>query len=665
MQSKLINLSRFAFFSFKKISILILSLCFSSAITAQKKKDKNQNLPDFGKIEKADLEMKECNFDAKAEAMILLDDGLLEFAIPSGMELKRRVRIKILNNKGLDWANVHLPYKTDGSRQNITDIEAQTYNVDANGNIVTIKVDKSLIYNKKINKKISERVFTFPDVKVGSVIEYRFKHYGIGLIDWYFQRSIPVRYSHFITDFPNEIEVSSIPFCVNKYEYTSEQNWRNVKKYSMSNIPAFRDEPFILNEDYYRDRLETKVTAFNINGKRENRLVNWVQVIKYLMEDEDFGVQIKKNIPRTADLDEKLKTVTGPYEKMKTVYKYVQDNMEWNEYTGIWALDGVKSAWKDKKGTAGEINLILVNLLKDAGLNVHPILVSSHDNGIVNAADAGTYESPGFLQFNKVLAYVNINDAIYVLDATQKNNPVNLIPADVLLTEGLVIEKIDTYEWGWKTLWKDDLVAKNIVFIKGEIDEKRKLKGEASILSYDYARLSRLPAAKKGKDKYLEKFITESNPGIMVNEVTFENLESDSLPLIQKLKFDESLNKAGEYAYFSTNILTGLEKNPFVADNRFSDVFFGYKQHYTILGTYTIPEGFELGELPKNIKMIMPDTSITISRVSQVTQNTLQTKIELKFQKPVYTAEEYAFLQEFYQRLFELLNEQFVVRKKK
>ena len=219
----------------------------------------------------------------------------------------------------------------------------------------------------------------------------------------------------------------------------------------MTNEPAFRDEPFIINEDFYRDRLETKLIAYPIYGRRESRVVDWLKVIKYLMEDDDFGVQLKKNIPRTAELDAMLKNIKDPYQKMKTIYKYVQDNMTWNEYLGIWASDGVKSAWKDKKGTVGEINLILVNLLKDADLNAHPVLVSTHDNGVVNTGDAGTYESPGFNQFNKVMAYVNVNDKIYVLDATQKETPVHLLPPDILMTEGMVIEKIETYEWGWRS----------------------------------------------------------------------------------------------------------------------------------------------------------------------------------------------------------------------
>lgn len=649
----------------RKCSLLALILAASLHPYAQKKKSTDPNLPVFGVVEKKDLEMKVCDFDDKAEAVVLLDDGLLEYVYGSGMEMKRRIRIKILNDKGLEWANVHLSYRAERNMQNIENLEAQTYNLDASGNVVITKLDKKGVYEKKLNKKFSEKVFTFPEARVGSIIEYKYKHWGIGLVDWYFQRAIPVRYSHFTMDFPQDIEVSTIPHCARNYVSTTEnKGTRVVKSYSMTNEPALRDESYIINEDFYRDRIETKVTAYTVQGRRTNLVAKWPEVIDFLMDDEDFGVQIKKNIPRTAELDEKLKTITAPYERMKTIYKYVQQNMEWNAYSGIWALDGVKSAWKDKKGTVGEINLILVNLLKDAGLSVHPILVSTHDYGVVNTADAGTYNYPGFHQFNKVMAFVEIGDKTYVLDATQKNVPPHLIPADVLLTEGMVIEKIETHAWGWRSLWHENLSSKNILNVKGSIDENGKMEGEASIYSYDYARLSRLPLAKGGKEKFIARYVSEANPGMSVDDLIFENLDSDSLPLVQKVKFNQPLNAAGEYNYFSANILTGLEKNPFIADNRSSDVFFGCNQSYTINGTFSIPEAYEFDALPKNIKMILPDTSIVVSRMSVVNGNMLQTRITLDFKRPVYAAAQYAELQEFYQRLFELLNEQFVVRKK-
>jgi Domain of Unknown Function with PDB structure (DUF3857) len=650
----------------KKLILLGSIVLLTTYLTAQKSKNSDPAIPDFGKVDKADLQMKQCDFDDKAEAMILLDDGQLEYIMGNGIEMKRRLRIKILSDKGLDWANVHLRYRSEKNIQDIDKLEAQTYNLDGSGNIIVTKVEKKLVYEKKLNKRYSEKTFTFPEVKVGSIIEYKYKHSGAGLIDWYFQRSIPVKYSHFIIDFPEEVVVSTLPACSREYVKTNNEKGRRVvQTYSMSNVPAFRDEPFILNEDYYRDHLETKVTAFNFSGKWENRSVNWVQVIKYLMEDEDFGVQLKKNIPRTAELDEKLKTIKDPYQKMKTIYKYVQDNMQWNEYEGIWASDGVKSAWKDKKGTVGEINLILVNLLKDADLNAHPVLVSTHDNGVVNTMDAGTYESPGFNQFDKVMAYVKIADEVYVLDATEKETPVNLIPPDVLMTEGLVIEKIETFDWGWRTMSKKDLEARNVIHVFGTIDESGKLSAEATITSTDYARLQRLPTVKKGKDKFIEKYITEYNPGMIVEDVSFENLEADSLPLVQKIKFNQPLNSSGDYKYFSSNILSGLEKNPFIADNRFSDVFFGYKQSCLILANFTLPEGYEIETLPKNIKMIMPDTSVSISRAAQLSGNVLMTRVLLEFKKPIYAASQYPILQEFYKQLFDMLNEQYVIRKKK
>lgn len=634
--------------------------------SAQAQKNTDPNVPAFGNVTKADLEMKACEFDDKAEAMVLLDDGTIDFIYGRGMELTRRIRIKILNNNGLDQANIHLRYHSLAGDEDISGLEAQTYNLDAAGSVAVTKVDKKLIYEKKLNKKYSEKAFTFPDVKVGSIIEYKFKHENIGLINWYFQRSIPVRYSRFVMDFPQEIEVATIPYTSHEYKAENKNtSTRNVRSYSMSNIPALRDEPYIINEDYYRDRLETKIVAYPVNGVRSSRILNWLQVIRILMENEDFGVQIKKNIPRTDDLDAKLKTVSSLYDRMKTVFQYVKNNMEWNEYYGFWASDGVKDAWKNKKGTAGEINLILVNLLKDAGVKAHPILVSTHDNGIVNTTDAGTYGSPGFLQFDKVMAYVEIENRVYVLDATQKSAPVHLIPAEILMTQGLVIEKIETAEWGWKSLWDNDRLSKNIMQIQGTVDGGGSMNGEVHISSFDYARLPRQAMAKKGKDKFIEKYVSASNPGLTVNDVQFENMESDSLPLVQHIKFTRPLNAAGDYTYFSANILTGLEVNPFVADNRFSDVFFGYNQSYTINGNFILPEDFEFEELPKNIKMRMPDTSIVVSRLSQVSNNMLQTRITLDIKKPVFPATAYSELQEFYKQLFDLLNEQFVIRKKK
>src|SRR4030095_1708769 len=111
----------------KKPSSLAAFVLITISLLAQKGKNADQNLPPFGKVDKSDLEMKLCDFDDKAEALVLVDDGQLEYVNYRGMVLQRRIRIKILNDKGLKWANVHLKYRSERNGQDISGLEAQTY----------------------------------------------------------------------------------------------------------------------------------------------------------------------------------------------------------------------------------------------------------------------------------------------------------------------------------------------------------------------------------------------------------------------------------------------------------------------------------------------------------------------------------------------------------
>ena len=176
---------------------------------------------------------------------------------------------------------------------------------------------------------------------------------------------------------------------------------------------------------------------------------------------------------------------------------------------------------------------------------------------------------------------------------------------------------METFEWGWEILWKDNLEYRNTVLLQGEITADGKLTGKADIASYDYARLNKIAKARKGKKEFMEEYFSSNNPGITIDSISLGNIDKDSLPLTQTVHFNEQLSSSGAYQYFSVNLFTGLEKNPFVADERISDVFFGILQNHSIIGNIKIPDGYEFDELPKNIKMIMPDTSIIVTRTAE------------------------------------------------
>ena len=73
-----------------------------------------RQLPVFGIIDKADLQMKDCDFDKGSVAYKLLDYCDVQYIRWKNsfttLQIERRVRIKILKDKGLDYANIKIRF---------------------------------------------------------------------------------------------------------------------------------------------------------------------------------------------------------------------------------------------------------------------------------------------------------------------------------------------------------------------------------------------------------------------------------------------------------------------------------------------------------------------------------------------------------------------------
>ena len=113
-------------------------------------------------------------------------------------------------------------------------------------------------------------------------------------------------------------------------------------------------------------------------------MTTWDEVTRELMSNQAFGLQLNKNIPVGEEWMNKIKAMSAPFEKMAAVYNTVYKNIGFSGIGGIGYSTGVKEAWEKKKGSSGDINLLLINLLKEAGLEVYPLLVSERGHGKVN-----------------------------------------------------------------------------------------------------------------------------------------------------------------------------------------------------------------------------------------------------------------------------------------
>lgn len=655
------------------LSALLILLLTSLQTLAQK------GQPAFGKVDKADLEMKDCDFDKGADALVLIDYGSMYYdrGTVGFSDFKtvyeRRTRIKILKEKGIAQADFELSYYTQNNQERITKFNANTYNLDETGKIITTEVKKASIYTKKIDGNYSKMTVTFPDVKVGSIIEYTYsiERETYGLRNWYFQGRIPVRYSEYQLKIPQFFRFSVQPTVVDPIEDKQEvinesismaEGFIEVKSmksnYVMRNLPGIRNEPFMGSAKDYMQRLEFKMSQIYYN---ENNIIDlsikWENVIKnQLTKDEDFGLQLEKTVTGARPLVEEAKQITDPEARMKFLYYRLRSTLNWNgDEDFVYTGKGIIKTWETKTGNVADINLLLINLLNEAGIKSTPVLFSTRDHGLVTPA------YPSINQFNSVMAYVIIGEKAFVLDATDKVINYKLVPEKVVNTSGFIVD-------GEIGKWKDILSGKSkykvMSAVQGEIDEAGLMTGNGLVNCYDYARAQRVKEWAENKQKFREDYFIKPYPGLQIEDIAVNNADLDSLPLEQKIKFRSQLSSSGEYRYFSVNLFSDMEQNPFVAENRVSDIDFGTPQDYVLFGNYTIPPGFVFDGIPGNISMTTPDNGIIFNRTTQVESNLLNVRITIEFKKPFYTADSYPEFKEFYKKLFEKLNEQVVIKRK-
>lgn len=631
-------------------------------------------LPEYGEIDKADLHLKECGFDKNAEAFELMSVGDIYYKLIAGdfnIITERRIRIKILKDSGISKAHVKIRFFSIGGFESIKDISGITYNLDSSDNIITSDLDKRTIIIKKIDDQVSEISFTIPDVKVGSVFEYKFtdeKKSISNIDDWYFQDDIPTRISVCRTFIPSMFIFSVKLFAfqnvdqdfmiVNgkaKHGESTLYYDSKLKTYSLENIPALKTEAYMGATKDYLQRIVFQLSAINYsNGEKKELKTTWAILTSSLLNSENFGGQLTKNLPHTKKLDYALKYTTDGYKKMKTIYDYVLDMMNWNGETSIYSSKGIKSAWDNKSGNTADLNLILVNLFKEAGLNAYPVIASTKNNGTVNT------QYPFLQQFNITMAYVVIDDKKYIIDAADKYNPLYLVPKNVLNNDAFVV---DSKEGGWILLSNNKNIYENVVSINAQINPADSMTGTATINSYDYAKNKIMKIWKKDTSSFINYYRGSDNT-LQIKNIEVTGEDNDSISLKQKFDFDLPLSSNQGKESFKLNLFQGFDKNPFLDTSRVTDIDFNYKRSYTIEGKISIPDNYEF-DLPQDTHVIVPDSSIIMNRYLKLDSSKLDFKITINYIKPYYQVKAYPLLQDFYKKLFSALNEQIGIKKKR
>jgi Domain of Unknown Function with PDB structure (DUF3857) len=637
------------------MSKLLLIVAFFSATVVQAQ----EFFPPMGSYTLDELRMKECSFDKNATAAILLHSARSDYDDQYSLLTTYHIRIKILKEKGIEQANIAIPFIRRDDFEYIDRIEGITINPLPDGNTEKHFLEKKSIFFEKSNPNWGEVKFTFPAAKVGSIIEYTYrsvmKNYG-GLRDWHFQSDIPVIKSKYRLIVVPNVEFTYQVQKSEGYVVDVKTNKSDASvEFEMNNIAGLTDEPYMDARNDYIQKVLFQLSAFSRDGNRRRYATTWPELSKELVRDESFGAQLGRDLAGTDEFVKEMKSLSSSMEKMSRVYDYVRKQMEWNGSNSKWCLDGIKSAWNKKTGTSGDINLILVNLLKSAGLDADPILVSERYHGRVKT------NYPFVDQFNTVYAVVSINDRIYYMDATNKNLPAWITPSDILNTTGFIVSRKNPR---LVNILDEQFKYDDAVIIIGKVDNGGRLEGNAQVKSKDYARAIKIGRYRSDRQKFIENTFAKGIEGIKIDSFETSGEEVDSLPFIQEFDFNLPLTATEDYRFLDLNLFTGQKSNPFILDNRFANINFGYKQRLILTALIDIPETFAVDELPKPSHITTPDKSIVFQKSISFSGGKLVQNVLIDVNSSLFEAGDYQMVKEFYKLMYNSLNESIVLKKK-
>lgn len=625
------------------------------------------NAQDFrmGRVSVDELKETSHPSDSSAAAAILYKKGITSFVLnrDGSFVIKTEVetRIKIYKKEGLDYANFSLSYYTGGEKESVTFNDAVTYNL-VNDKIEKTKIKKEGEFTEEINENWTSKKIVLPNVKEGSVIEFKYTFrspYLTKINDWYFQYEIPVNQVNYETYIPEffsyRININSADIVTLKETTTNPNNYREIKtSYSGKNLPAIKAEEYVTNIRNYAANVKHELARTQFpNSIIKNYVVSWEDVVKSIYDDTEFGSELKQSSYFEDDIKE-ISQIINPVDRMNAVLNLVQNKMTWNNRYGYFCKDGVRKAYRNGAGNVAEINLILTRILRSVGIQANPVLVSTRSNGISIFPSKSSY--------NYVISCVEMNNKKYLLDATSKYTSVDILPPRAINYSGRIIRDDRSSE---EISLTPNFNSRKVVFGMFTLNESGEISGKVKHHYQDYEAFDfRETYTKTSEDSYLENLEKRLN-GIEIENYKRTNSEDLNKPLVEDFSIvaNNLVDIIADKLYLTPTIYYQRKRNPFTTEKRNYPIDFVYPFQEKFNFSYAIPESYEVESLPQSTALALPDGLGMFRYVIEVKGSQIQVAVDLAINQAVVSEVYYPDLKEFFKHIVEKQSEKIVLKR--
>lgn len=334
------------------------------------------------------------------------------------------VRMKILTEAGKQYADVEIPYEHRAF--SITDVAGRTIHGD--GSVVPFTGKP---YDKMLRKTAAysyqAKLFSMPDVQVGSILEYRYKlRYEDNLAvppTWYIQSSIFLRKAHY-RFVPSEHEligahdqlVSTIIWIPMLPKGDAVKSIHDTYELDVANIPPEPDEEYLPPIHSLTFRVYFLYSQYRTNTEF------WKNEGKYWSRQADKfigpGPQVRAAVAQLtipADSQEqklrKLYNAVMSYENTDFTRQHSQGE---DKAAGLHSLKTTDDVLARKRGSSDEMAMLFVAMARAAGMKAYLMGVTSRDKEIFN---------PNVLSLDQLdddIAIVNVDGKDQFFDPGQR-----------------------------------------------------------------------------------------------------------------------------------------------------------------------------------------------------------------------------------------------------
>ena len=640
----------------------------------------------FGKITPADFDPKVYSIDSSANAVVLADIGSTEIVGNQkgsfSLVFKNFRRARILNKNGYDLADVTIPIYDDGKmEEDLASLKAVTYNLE-NGKVVETKLDvKGAVFKDRINKKLSIKKFTFPNIKEGSIIEYEYRlnsDFVFNLQPWTFQGEYPRLWSEYNVSMPEFYYYVTLaqgyqPFFIkdrkerrdnftltdNSTIQTNRESFScSVADYrwAMKDVPALKEESFTSSIGNHVAKLEFQLAELRYPFTPRNIMGTWANATGEMMKDEDFGLQLTKD---NGWLNDVMSEATGgskdALEKAQHIFSYLRDNMTCTDYNRKYAEKNLRTVLKSRNGNEAEINLLLTAMLKKADLDAEPVLLSTRSHGYTYAM------YPLMDRFNYVISKLNIGGKEYYLDASRPRMGFGRLGYECYNGHARVVNAEATPV----EFLSDSLLESKITSVFIINDEKGDFSGSIQQTpGYFESNSMRDRIKEKGRESFFNEYKKGWTGEVEMEKENIDSLNKYDYPLSIKYDFKMKMDKE-DILYFNPMFTEGIKENPFKSAQRFYPVEMPYAIDETYLLRLDVPKGYVVDEMPKQLmlKLNEQNDGMFEYRISE-SNGIISMRSRLRITRAYFLPEEYEMLREFFNYVVKKHNEQIVFKKK-